>query len=150
MLSLDLLCGSEWKTEDDSKGKLEDRLNTVLSRIYSNVKLSLDRDAERAERNRLEQIARERRELEQQRLAEQRQLEEIELKRRAHLVSDAENWKRAVLVPEYVAAVKERAVETILSDANKENLDVWITWAEHAADALDPLISQGVISLTTP
>lgn len=134
--------GTEWKAEDDSKGKLEDRLNVVLSRIHSTVKLRLDREAEWAERDRLEQLARERRELERQALAECQRLQEAERQRRADLVAEAENWKRTTVVREYINAVKKRAVDTTLSGESKAALDAWIAWAEHAADTLDPLASR--------
>lgn len=134
--------GSEWKAEDDSKGKLEDRLNAVLSRIHSTVKLNLDRKAEWAERDRLEQIAKERRELERQAAAERQRLKEVERQRRADLLAEAENWKRVALVREYITAVREHAVDTPLTGESKAALDAWIAWAEHAADTLDPLASR--------
>ena len=131
--------GSEWKVEDDSKGKLEDKLNAVLSRIHSTVKLRLDREAEWAERDRLEQIARERRELERQALAERQRLQDLERQRRVDLVAEAENWKRAAVVREYIDAVRRRSVDTTHSDETKTALDAWIAWAEDAADTMDPL-----------
>lgn len=134
--------GSDWKAEDNSKCKLEDRLNVILSRIYSTVKARLDFKVARAERNRLEQLAKERRELEQQALAERRRLQEIERQRRADLVTEAENWKRVAIVREYINAVRRYAVEKMLSDERRAALDAWIAWAENAADIMDPLASR--------
>lgn len=136
--------GSEWKTEDDSKGKVEDKLNVVLSRIHSTVKLRLDREAEWAERDRLEQVARERRDREKQELAERQRLQELERQRCADLVTEAENWKRAAIVREYINAIEKRVIDSTLSEESKAALDVWIAWAKHAADTLDPLVRRVV------
>jgi hypothetical protein len=142
--------GAEWKAEDDSKCKLEDRLNIVLSRIHSKVKLRLDREAEWAERDRLEQLARERRELERQALAEQQRLQEVERQRRADLVAEAENWKHVAVVRDYIDAVRRLATDTMLSYESKVALNAWIAWAEHAADAMDPLTSRVQITFRKP
>lgn len=142
--------GTEWKAEDDSKGKLEDRLNIVLSRIHSKVKLRLDREAEWAERDRLEQVARERRELERQELAERQRLQEVERQRRADLVAEAENWKRVAVVRDYIEAVRRLSTDTMLSYESKVALNAWIAWAEHAADAMDPLASRVANNVLPP
>lgn len=140
--------GSDWKAEDDSKGKLEDKLNVVLSRIHSTVKLRIEREAEWAERDRLEQITRERRERERLALAERQQLQEIERQRCADLIAEAESWKRAAIVREYIVAVRIRLADTLLSAGSRAALDDWIRWAEHAVDAMDPLTRRVADNIT--
>jgi hypothetical protein len=134
--------GTEWKAADDAKGKLEDRLNTVLARIHSEAKLSLDATAERAERDRLERLEGERRELEQQAEAERQRLAEVERQRIAALVAEAENWKRVTVVREYVEAIKMFVLETNLPTESKAPLDTWIAWAEQAANSIDPMTNR--------
>lgn len=131
--------GTEWKAMDDAKGKLENRLNVVLSRIHSEVKLRLDAYAERAERRRLEKIEEEKRQLERQAQAERQRLEEVEQKRLAALVAEAESWKSATIVREYVEAVRNSVAVTSISNESKAALEEWIAWADRAVDMIDPL-----------
>lgn len=134
--------GTEWKVEDDSKGKLEDRLNLVLSRIHSTVKFRLDREAEWAERDRLATLEKEKQERQRQAQAERERLQEIERQRVAALVAEAENWKRAAVIREYIDAVRQRSSALILEDESRAALDAWIAWAEHAVESMNPLNSR--------
>lgn len=118
---------------------MEDKLNSVLSRIHSEVKIRIADEAEREERRRRERIEEEKRQRERQAEAERQRLEELERKRLAELMSEAECWKRSTVVREYIEALRKRAAENSLSKECREVFDEWIAWACQAADRLDPL-----------
>lgn len=130
--------GTEWKLPDDDKGKLEDRLNIALSRIHREVKLRLDWNEEDAERQRLRAISEHEKELVRQQEAERFQRLKEEQARIAALVAEAEGWKHAEAIREYVTAVQQRA-STAMSLPERALFDAWSSWACKAADAIDPI-----------
>lgn len=131
--------GTEWKLSDDRKGKLEERLNMVFSRIHSEVKHRLDWNDEDVERRRLRAIAEHERELAQQREAERIQRVKEEQGRVVALAAEAESWRHADAIRKYVTAVQERARNMTLSLTENSNLDAWSSWACQAADVIDPI-----------
>lgn len=97
----------------------------------------------------------EKREAEMQRERETREREDAhyakletsrqEAERRRALHDRALCWRDAVLIREYVAAVKAAAPE--LEEAQSK-IEAWATWALATADRLDPLTGGGAIALT--
>ncbi|HCT64209.1 MAG TPA: hypothetical protein DIC60_02880 [Lachnospiraceae bacterium] len=111
----------------DNSEKLEDRLGDILIALY-----------EKSEEIRIEREIREdeqrKRKEEAQRQEEIRKREAEEIKRTKELVNQAEDYKIACEIRQYISAVMQ-----------KENLDAekmeWIQWAKRKADWYDPIIA---------
>jgi hypothetical protein len=117
--------------------RIEDCINDVLIRLVE--KLGRDRIQEREWKERRQREAEAQRRREE--LEEQRRREEA---RRKQLVGDAERWRTARLIRDYVgAACGELVGNDGVLDSQSE-LGEWVQWARGHADRLDPLVVAGV------
>jgi len=124
---------------DTENKRLENGLNGFMKCL---LKLAVHkkeriRQKEEEERQRLD---RQRRREEEERLrAERRRQIKEEQQRLSRLVSAAEDWKKSLLLREYINAI-EAATLTGACSFNPENgLENWLKWAREQADRLDPL-----------
>ena len=112
---------------DTGKEKLEDRLGDLLMRLYENS------EEARIQRERLEEERRKREE-EARRQAEIQKRKEDEVRRTRELLNQAEDYKIACEVRQYIAAVARQKEMT-------PEVAEWIEWAKKKADWYDPIIA---------
>lgn len=113
---------------DTNHTRLEDRLAEVISSLFN---LAADMKAQRIERERREDIARQKEERRQQ-LIKRIEKEKASFEK---LEKDANDWKRSQLICEYVNAVEQNAIAT---GGMTDELRAWISWARAKSDWLDP------------
>ena len=112
---------------DTGKEKLEDRLGDLLMRLYENA------EEARIQRERLEEERRKREE-EARRQAEIQKRKEDEVRRTRELLNQAEDYKIACEIRQYIAAVARQ------KDITPETA-AWIEWANRKADWYDPIVA---------
>lgn len=112
---------------DTGKEKLEDRLGDLLMRLYENS------EEARIQRERLEEERRKREE-EARRQAEIQKRKEDEARRTRELLNQAEDYKIACEIRQYIAAVARQ------KDITPETA-AWIEWANRKADWYDPIVA---------
>lgn len=112
---------------DTGKEKLEDRLGDLLMRLYENS------EEARIQRERLEEERRKREE-EARRQAEIQKRKEDEVRRTRELLNQAEDYKIACEIRQYIAAVARQ------KDITPETA-AWIEWANRKADWYDPIVA---------
>ncbi|MBS6735242.1 MAG: hypothetical protein KH275_08625 [Clostridiales bacterium] len=112
---------------DTGKEKLEDRLGDLLMRLYENS------EEDRIQRERLEEERRKREE-EARRQAEIQKRKEDEVRRTRELLNQAEDYKIACEIRQYIAAVARQ------KDITPETA-AWIEWANRKADWYDPIVA---------
>ena len=112
---------------DTGKEKLEDRLGDLFVRLYENS------EEARIQRERLEEERRKREE-EARRQAEIQKRKEDEVRRTRKLLNQAEDYKIACEIRQYIAAVARQ------KDITPETA-AWIEWANRKADWYDPIVA---------
>ena len=112
---------------DTGKEKLEDRLGDLLMRLYENS------EEARIQRERLEEERRKREE-EARRQAEIQKRKEDEVRRTRELLNQAEDYRIACEIRQYIAAVARQ------KDITPETA-AWIQWANRKADWYDPIVA---------
>lgn len=112
---------------DGEKEKLEDRLGDILLRLYEKS------DQARIQRERLEEERRKKEE-EARRKEEIQKRKEDEVRRTKELVNQAEDYKIACEIRQYIAAVTRQKEIT-------PDIAEWIEWAKKKADWFDPIIA---------
>ena len=112
---------------DTGKEKLEDRLGDLLMRLYENS------EEARIQRERLEEERRKREE-EARRQAEIQKRKEDEIRRTKELINQAEDYRIACEIRQYIAAVARQ------KDITPETAE-WIEWANRKADWYDPIVA---------
>lgn len=110
---------------DKKLDPLEDRLNEVVAGIITKL-----------ESLRLEEMAK--KEAEQRRLDEQRRREE-ERARRDKLHKDVAAWRGSEDIRAYLRAYEEQLLRRRGEVTPGSEEDLWLRWARHYADSLDPL-----------
>lgn len=111
---------------DSENEKIEDKLGDILIKLYE---IS---EGERVERERREEIQRQQRE-EERRKEERRKLKNNEILNTRALVNQAQDYKIAREIRQYIAAVEE------MSDGSEEAIS-WIEWAKQKANWFDPTL----------
>lgn len=112
---------------DTGKEKLEDRLGDLFVRLYENS------EEARIQRERLEEERRKREE-EARRQAEIQKRKEDEVRRTRELLNQAEDYRIACEIRQYIAAVARQ------KDITPETA-AWIEWANRKADWYDPIVA---------
>lgn len=112
---------------DTGKEKLEDRLGDLFVRLYENS------EEARIQRERLEEERRKREE-EARRQAEIQKRKEDEIRRTKELINQAEDYRIACEIRQYIAAVARQ------KDITPETAE-WIEWANRKADWYDPIVA---------
>lgn len=130
-LELDGVYGRQARWNDGTRAPLEHKLPKVLEEIAA-----------------LKEEAKQRRIAEEQREAERRRQWEaamarahrrlVEAHRAQVLMRDADNWRNAGLLREYLVGMRE-AVEAIVDEEEAENAREWLAWASGYVERLDPL-----------
>lgn len=117
---------------DGARTKLEDKLNAFIVQLeWEAAKRKRDRDL-REQREKLwreEEIKR--RELEAKRKQEKEKLVKVE--------EQAQQWRRARDLREYVQAVETKAVEECGHIPPNSQLGQWLKWVSSKADEIDPI-----------
>lgn len=124
---LRIIFGNGEYIRDSGKEKLEDRLGDILLRLYEKS------DEVRIQRERLEEERRKQEE-EARRKEEIRKRKEDEVRRTKELLNQAEDYKIACEIRQYIAAVIQQ------KDITPEVAE-WIEWAKKKADWYDPIIA---------
>ncbi len=124
---LRIIFGNGEYIRDSEKEKLEDRLGDILLRLYEKS------DEARIQRERLEEERRKQEE-EARRKEEIRKRKEDEIRRTKELLNQAEDYKSACEIRQYIAAVTQQ------KDITPEVAE-WIEWAKKKADWYDPIIA---------
>jgi hypothetical protein len=112
---------------DSESEKIEDKLGDILIKLYE---ISED---ERITRERREEIQRQQRE-EERIKEERRKLKNQEIQMTRALVNQAQDYKIACEIRQYITAVEEK------SDGNEE-VYKWIEWAKQKANWYDPTLN---------
>ena len=112
---------------DSESEKIEDKLGKILIKLYE---ISED---ERIERERREEIQRKQRE-EEIKKEERRKLKNQEMQMTRALVNQAQDYKIACEIRQYIAAVEDK------SDGSEE-VYKWIKWAKQKANWYDPTLN---------
>ena len=121
--------GVETKWWSDKKlDPLENRLNEIVAGIITKL-----------ETLRLEELAK--KEEERRRLEEQKRREE-EQARRETLHRDVAAWRRSEDIRAYLRAYEEQLMRRRGEITPGSEEDLWLRWARHYADSLDPLSKQ--------
>lgn len=119
---------------DGKKQRLEQYLNEFVVKLEAEAVHRKQREEHLDRQHRLwEERERQRREREKQRADEIERLKALE--------EEARNWKRAEAIRAYVAAVEAKAVREDSSIEEDSELGLWIAWALHKADWIDPLVN---------
>jgi hypothetical protein len=126
------------KEFSDSPGQpLESQLNEIFVKIYPVIVLAREENREIAEGRRQAAIQQQQeREAAEKRKAEAERIE-LENKRRAELLHDAENWAKANTIRQYV----NHALASPPRSHTTEDLQSWGRWALEVADELDPTVA---------
>lgn len=152
-----------FKQEREATGLLRLKIDAYLS---SEIPASWQESADRPMEAMLHEVLaglivaatylREKREAEVQREKEAREREDAhyakleicrqEAERRRALHDRALSWRDAVLIREYVAAVKATAAPG--ADETRSEIESWAEWALATADHLDPIVGGDAITLT--
>ena len=138
ILSLEILSYSSdynqkvWS--DRSNKPLEGFLNEFLIGLVKSADSIRKRERE-YERQRLEQLERERI------LAEKEALRAKEQAKIQSLVKNAEAWFKSTQIRAFIQAVKEKIEREQGRIEPGSELDAWLNWANKQADRLDPLTS---------
>jgi len=113
--------------KDSTNEKVEDRLGDVLIRIYENYnEVRIEREKRETEQRRREEEAKRREEL--------RKRKEDEIRRTNELVNEAEDYRIACEIRQYISAVA-------LKKKSTAEIDEWIEWAKNKADWYDPTVA---------
>jgi hypothetical protein len=112
---------------DSESEKIEDKLGDILIKLYE---ISED---ERIAREQREEIQRQQREEERKR-EERRKLKNQEIQMTRELVNQAQDYKIACEIRQYITAVEEK------SDGSEE-VNKWIEWAKQKANWYDPTLN---------
>lgn len=112
---------------DSESEKIEDKLGDILIKLYE---ISED---ERTARERREEIQRQQRE-EERKKEERRKLKNQEIQMTRELVNQAQDYKIACEIRQYITAVEDK------SDGSEE-VYKWIEWAKQKADWYDPTLN---------
>lgn len=124
---LRIIFGNGEYIRDSEKEKLEGRLGDILLRLYEKS------DEARIQRERLEE-ERHKQEEETRRKEESRKRKEDEVRRMKELLNQAEDYKIACEIRQYIAAVTQQKDITL-------EVAEWIEWAKKKADWYDPTIA---------
>jgi hypothetical protein len=137
---LTIKLGQQRTFNDTNSTRLEDRLAEIISCLFN---LAADIKARRIERERKEEIARQKEERRQQLIKRVKQeKEDFE-----NLEKNAKNWKRSQRIYEYINAVEQNALAT---GGMTDELRTWIKWARAKADWLNPMNSISDLLLDAP
>lgn len=112
---------------DNAKEKLEDRLGDILLHLYKKSnEIRIQREYWEEKERKREEEARKKEEL--------RRKKEDEIKKIRELVNQAEDYKIACEIRQYIAAViQQKGITPETSD--------WIEWAKKKADWYDPIVA---------
>lgn len=124
---------------DSKSGLLEKQWSRILGGVELQHANSTRWRAEIAERAKAYEEARRLLQLEEQRQAVIRAREEAEAKLRLQLVQEAERWKSADQIREYVSHLVAGASTVGCSGSE---FDAWVAWAKEVADQLDPSVAR--------
>jgi hypothetical protein len=114
-----------YEFQDTPNKPLEEKLESIVSRLESLVAKDTQMAAEAKIRNEIYRLERERRE------AEQKAREE-EKKKFEQLILDAENWKKALLITKYLDEIESKP------NLNQIEID-YIKWGRMSARRLNPI-----------
>lgn len=124
---------------DSKSGSLEDQWSLILEGVERQHASSVRWRTELAEDQKARDEKERLRQLEVQRLADIRAREEAEAKRRLELAHEAEKWKSAEHIREYVSHLVAGAAA---AGCAGPEFDAWVAWAKDAADLLDPSLTR--------
>jgi len=129
--------GKVWSCEESAESPLEAKVNAFFAGVWKQVVLCRQkaRDEEARER-RAAVLAAERAEVERQ-AREEEARREAERQRRAALTQEVGEWRQAMEVRAYVAAV--RAEAALRGDNAESSLSEWAAWALGVAREMDPV-----------
>lgn len=127
-----------WK--DGERKRLEENLNSVLAGIVAFGARKCEHDADEKRRRLAEADAARRREAEARERAERRKLQVGERARVDALLRQADDWRQAETLRQFVEAVRADRVDAGCTIEQGSELDRWIEWALAQADRLDPLV----------
>ena len=124
---LRIIFGNGEYIRDSEKEKLEDRLGDILLRLYEKSdEARMQREHWEEERRKQEEEARRKEEI--------RKRKEDEVRRTKELLNQAEDYKVACKIRQYIAAVTQQ------KDITPEVAE-WIEWAKKKADWYDPIVA---------
>lgn len=132
-------------SELDGK-KLEDRLNLVIIWLYKEQQQIDERrrkaeewERGRPERERLERLAEEHR-LEEKRLRQDEEKRRLaEQQRIAQLERDADSWRKARCIRDYVDEIEKTVLRLTEGDVYRD-VQNWLVWSRQHADSVDPVL----------
>ncbi len=139
---------------ENGKKKIEDQLSDLIVHLIESVGRHRIYRREEPERRRIQE--------EQDRLAKENGTEvmrqQIELSLRHNdernrvnrLLTDAEAWRQARRLRQYIAAVRESLIEKHGTIETGSEHEQWLKWAGEQADRRDPLASKPASSLNEP
>jgi hypothetical protein len=130
-------CQKNWG--DGKKAKIENRIGSFIDGLVTVAVAKKERDKERAEEERRRAERQRQLEEERRRRAELRQKYLEEEARVKNLISEAQNWKRSLILREYLTEIERRAGAGEVSFTLEKPLAEWLKWARDQADRLDPL-----------
>lgn len=130
---------AEKEIADAEDRPLEAHFNSIFCRIYGRVIRAREDQREHDHREREWKVAEERREAEERRRQEEAARREAERKKREGLIAEAQAWKTATLIRDYVDHVTAGSSD----DSARSTRDAsWATWARRVADEMDPTAAQ--------
>ncbi len=118
----------EWK--DTSYTGLEDKIEDILQHIRETV-IRIQEDRRESERRRIEQ------EKERQQQLELEKLQITELNNFIEVKTNAELWKKATIMREYLTALEETSKKNSTYNLNMQQ---YLDWARKKVDWYDPLV----------
>lgn len=126
---------------DTKSEKLETKLDLVLQAILRHHQLLSERSAAREEQRRRAAISAREREAREAHLAAKRAIREAEMRKRAELVAEAQDWERAQSVLRYVTHL-DKEIARLELDEPPRGYQEWRQWALEAAAIIDKSTSR--------
>lgn len=129
-------CRRTWR--DTERHRLEDRLDRFIAGLLAMVACRKQYEVEQAKRMEQRRLEEERRQEAARQLAEKRKQYKAEAARVNELITEAENWRKARLLREFVETVKREHTAAGTFQPGSP-IEQWAEWASRQADRLDPL-----------
>lgn len=128
--------GSEIQFEESPEAPLETQLNEIFKRVYRAIAKQRVADHKWAKWHREYEEEQERRRRAEAIKREEDQQRAQEAERRKNLLVEAQSWRDAILIREYIAHIEQMLNSS--GPGIKPELTGWIIWAEQVAEEMDP------------
>lgn len=126
-------CFCQAQIADTRRQPLEEKINTILIKIYETIAYIRDRD-ERLEKQRKQC---EEEQLERERRAREKELYELRFR---VIIDAAQNWKQINLAQEFLKEIANKLPSLVLTREEREKIENMLTWAKENILKRNPIL----------